>query len=262
MSGVSRMKNQMWDQLDRAFTVCNIMTPRDRWITIHLKGNNDLNEAQLKNLEFDITPIERDDVIETFVQKDLPNQEQDISQEWLISSDTTIPNLLNIFIECNKKALFVLKNQDVIGLVSPADFNKIESRVYIYLLIGQLEIALSDFIFEKGNLNRDEILSSLSARRKDDILIKEEQLLISNLDSNILELLYLSDLLTLIQKNKQLYEQLNFPSRKQTEKAMSGINDLRNDTMHLNNPLIYRKEDGMEILAKRIRRIQDLMGRI
>jgi hypothetical protein len=200
MSGVSRMKNQMWDQLDRAFTVCNIMTPRDKWTIIHLQGNNDPNKPQLMNLDFDITPVEREGIIETFVQKDFPNQEQEISKEWLISSDTTIPNLLNIFIGSNKKALFVLKNQEIIGLVSPADFNKIESRVYIYLLIGQLEIALSDFIFEKGNLNRDEILSSLSGDRKVEILRKEENLQNSNLDPNILELLYLSDMLTIIQK--------------------------------------------------------------
>jgi len=256
------MNNLIWDQLDKAFTVYNIMTPRDQWNTINMTGNDEISELQNVNLEFDVTPVVRNNEINTFIEKDYPNQEQGISTEWLISSDTTIPNLLNIFIVTNKKALFVLQNQDIKGLVSPADLNKMESRVYVYLLIGQLEIALSEFITKKGKFSREEILSSLSADRQVEIINKEQELLDSNFDPNIIELVYLSDLFTIIQKNEQLFNLLNFQSRKQTKKAMSGINDLRNDTMHLNNPLISKKDDGMTVLASRINKILYLLDLI
>ena len=71
-------------------------------------------------------------------------KEYSLTRPWVVSSDTTIPDLLGLFVETERPGFLVLHGQTVVGLVTPADFNKMPARIYFYNLIGKLEIELAD----------------------------------------------------------------------------------------------------------------------
>jgi hypothetical protein len=52
---------------------------------------------------------------------------------------------------------------------------------------------------------------------------------------------------------------LGFSSRRATEKALGGLNDLRHQTMHLVRPLLERVPEDLVKLQERVSRTRDLL---
>lgn len=258
------MNSETWHALNKAFTVVDIMTERGQWEIINLDERNENKTNKSDYLNYDATPILKDDIIDSFILKTDQDKKMQITREWLISSDTSIPDLLEIFVKSSKPVLFVFQKQDLIGLVTPADLNKIEARLFIYVLIGQLELKLANFIRDKGKLTKEQILFSLSEYRRTELSQMMEMMLDEDVyvDFDLIEQLQFSDLLSIIKEQTALFKALNYSSTANTHKNLGGLNQLRNNIMHPISPLIQNKNESLKQLHDRISRIEDLFQRL
>ena len=241
---------------NKSFAAELIMTPLSEltyWEVGTAKDNYLTENGELK---YDVIPVfDKGRIIILITQRGY----QTINQEWFITSDTPIPDLVNLFIDKKKPAFLVVQYNDIIGLVTPADLNKLCSRVYIYSLIGSVELMLTRLIHNVITLPDFNILELLSTERSNEILTLVNKLQSQNVDIDLVQLLYLSDLLTIVEKTPVLRKKLGFLSRKTTEKELSGINDLRNKTMHLVQPILSKMPDDLKTLHKRLKRIRTLL---
>jgi hypothetical protein len=76
------------------------------------------------------------------------------------------------------------------------------------------------------------------------------------------QLLRLSDLINITAKHEALRSQLGFSSRGAVEKALGGLNDLRNRTMHPVRPLLARLPEDMERLQRYGQQAGEILRRL
>lgn len=252
------MNNELWEALGKTYTVETVMTPRNQWTTANFDQSN---ENRISNLNFDAIPIEKDQEINSFVLKVKPEKECKITIEWIVSCDTSIPDLIDIFSKSQKPVLFVVKKQELIGLVTPADLNKIEARSFLYILIGQFELKLVDFIRQIGNFSNEEIFICLSEDRKTELtkIISNMKKNDMCLDGNLYEIMNFGDFLSIIEKKPILFTKLKFPSRRNTHKNIGGLDEFRNSIMHPIRPLIINKGNSLIAINNKINIIENLM---
>lgn len=252
------MNKESWQAICRLFTVSTIMTPREEWDTITL---DELTSKGKENLKFDATPIEDKGNIESFVLKDNPKKAQDITNDWTIPFDRTIPEYIAALIETKKPVMFINQEQDLIGLITPADLNKIQTRPFIYYLIGEFEIGLSQYIRKISKLTPTDILNSLSEKRKKEVIKEAEKLIKQNVnvDNDYIEFLNFSEIVKIAENLPILRKDLGFPSKKQFTKFTGGIVDLPNFVSHNVRPLIRDKYNSIKQLKDRLSRIETIL---
>lgn len=255
------MNNEAWQALNKSFTVSEIMTKREQWELITLDDESKTGENEFN---FDVTPISRNGIVNSFIKKNEPENEQEITRDWIITSNTPVPDLIEVFVETKKPALFVILKQKLVGLVTPADINKIEARSFMYYVIGQLELKFVELIREIGQLTPDEILYNLSENRRAEILETAEKMLEKNVDVNpdFLELHQFSELIRIIEKKEKLFKALGFMSRSKAHDKLYGLVNLRNAVMHPSKPLIINKDSSLKDVNDRFMIIEELFYKI
>lgn len=110
---------------------------------------HDVLEA-MKEAQFDFAPVTREGDVCGYVRRaDLTDQPgildpqiRPLTASRVIAGDTPLAKLLPAL----RKAefLFVVDGHDIVGIVSPADFNKQPGRTYFYLLVSALELSLAE----------------------------------------------------------------------------------------------------------------------
>ena len=246
-----------WELLRRVFTVDTIMTPRQELLTWE-RGTDVLAvRVAASQRGFDLIPATEGAYVVGILCGD-PLESKPLTHRWLVSRDTEIPGLLTLFVESEQPGLLVLHRQDVIGLVTPADLNKLPARVYFYNLIGELELALAACV-RRHFRDDGAVLSKLSEKRRKEL---EEQHRIQtegNVDIDIVQQLYLSDLINIVEKADGLRSQLGFSSRREAHNPLGGLNDLRDQTMHPVRLLLTRVPEDLLKLHERLRRARDVI---
>jgi len=141
-------------------TVKSIMTPKEELITCSEDVPIDKLREEATQHHFDVIPLSQNGKIDQFyfVHR---NSIMDITRDWLISLDTTIEDLIQLFVDTNKPAFFVIQKQEIVGIVTPADLNKIPSRMYFYNLVGELEVELVGILRDHFNMKEKLLLESL-----------------------------------------------------------------------------------------------------
>lgn len=253
------MLNSSWNLLSTVYTVENLLTPREQLVTHEVKDEevSTLEETQ----PYDVIPVVRGKQMIGVMEKGIP-QMQPLSDRWLITRDTKIPELLTLFVETGQKAFLVLYCHDVVGLVTPADLNKLPARAYVYNLIGELELGLAALIRIEYGQDVSGILKFLSEDRRSELVTLQANLSEGNADVDVLQSLYLSDLITIVEKDPTLRARLGLTSRKAAEKIFSGINDLRNQTMHLVSPLLIKVPKDLLTLQNRMQRAMVILEKL
>jgi hypothetical protein len=250
-----------WGLLRQVFTVETIMTPRRDLLTAEAGTDLAAVRAKARQRRFDVLPITRDGrIVELLLVE--TGESETLTDRWLVSSDTAIPDLLQIFLESGRPGLFVFQRQDVVGLVTPADLNNLPVRVYLYFLIGEVELALTLQIRSHFAAAPDQALQMLSAKRRGELEKAIVDLTEQNVDVDPLHLLRLSDVINIAAKHESLRSQLGFSSRRAVEKALGGLNDLRNRTMHPVRPLLARIPEDMERLQRYGQQAGDILRRL
>jgi hypothetical protein len=235
------------------------MTPAESLTYWDPESSNESCFQEDGNLKYDVIPVKKDGQISGFITNDRPDEIKQLERKRLITHDSPISELVSLFLETLLPALFVISRQEIVGLVTPADLNKLPTRIYIYSLIGEVELQLSNLIRQERRITPEEILSLISKDRSYDVRSLMETLDDQNVDIDIYQLLYLSDMLSIIQKTKVLREGLGFSSRKEAEHGLSGINDLRSQTMHLVKPLLSKMPKDLHTLDTRLARIRHVL---
>jgi hypothetical protein len=180
----------------------------------------------------------------------------------LVSRDTAIPDLLQILLESGRPGFLVFQRQDVVGLFTPADLNKLPVRVYLYFLIGEVELALTLQIRSHFAAKPEQALQMLSAKRRGELEEQIAGLTEQNIGVDPVQLLRLSDVINIAAKHEPLRSRLGFSSRRAVENALGGLNDLRNRTMHPVRPLLTRIPEDLERLRRYGQQAGEILRRL
>lgn len=246
--------------LEHSFTVETIMTPRAELLTWERGADLASVLDTPGKLKYDVIPVQENGRI-TGVLCAAAEPPEPLTSSWLVSRDTSISDLLDLFVQTQRPGLLVFHRQDVVGLVTPADMNKLPARFYLYGLLGDIEMALSGRVREVMH-DATEIIGYLNASRQGEVQKKFEELRQSNLDTDPVQLLTLVDLFSIIERHPVLRESLGFASKSQVEKMTSGLNDLRNQTMHTNRLVLERLPDDVVKLRERLEKAEALWQRL
>ncbi len=247
-----------WRLLSQVFTVETIMTGRNLLLTWDGNAPLDILWEQATQLKVDTIPIEEHGQMVGILRRghDTPAP---LTPAWLVSRDTAIPDVVQAFAEKAQPCLFVFYRQEVIGIVTPADLNKLPARTYFYNLLAELEMTIAEIVRRQYDTEQDAILTLLD--RQDEIDTIKAQMAASDLSIDIVHSLNLSDLVNLARKDETFRQSLGFPTPKQVEKHMNGLVYLRNDIMHPVR-LILDDYTGIEKLNERIQRALEILNRL
>ena len=123
---------------------------------------------KMEDLDFDVLGvIDNDEKIIGYQSlKDLPNDElqpQNFSLEIVISDSTPLSSLVGLL--QSSPYVFILSENEIVGIVTRADVNKPIFRIYLFSLISLLEIHLNFWINKFFKNNRWEDIINEGARR-------------------------------------------------------------------------------------------------
>jgi hypothetical protein len=245
-----------WHKISEVFTAEDLMTPRDQF---HVREfNEEADPIPSDDHPFDVIPVVQNNRIIGVLEKGTSHR-QPLSDRWLISRDTGIPELVRLFTETGQRAFFVLHKHDIVGLVSPADLNKLPARVYIYILIGELELTLMELVKSQFSNREETIIDLLGEERREKLHDVSKYLEEGNADVGLIQQLYLSDLIEIVVKDQNLRKILGFASRNQAKDYLGGLNELRHRTMHLVKPLLEKVPDDLDRLHQRVNRAMEIL---
>jgi len=238
----------MSNMLRQKFTASLIMTPREKWV--YWPGGNSRENFldENGNLIYDVIPVIKEQKVVGII-RDRTFKIHPLTLDWCLTHDAMFDDLLKFFIEKQKPACFLLKRDDFIGLVTPADFNKAPARTACYFRLAELEMRLAQFIGFR--VEEDKILNALPAKRKDKILKSYNSTLSGNVDVSLVERLYLTDLLEVVKKTG-LFELLGYRSKTQFHRGTQGLVKLRNQVMHPVRPLVENDREALQHLYDRL----------
>jgi len=244
-----------WKLLQQTITTTSIIDAMNHAPIWKFTEQGGLPE-DITQIPWEVALVENQGKVTGFLIKDRGTFEP-LTPEWIISGETSIPNLISAFLDTGLPVFLVLQGRDFSGMVTPWNLNKLPVRLLIYLIIGELEVALANYI-EQSISSQQQILACLTPKSREAM----DNYLNSHLGTNLLEHLYLSDLIDIIQKNPELREKLGLHSRKQAEELFSGITDLRNPIMHPVRMLIQQFPEDLVRLRKRVQRVREILSRL
>jgi hypothetical protein len=207
---------------------------------------------------FNVMPIISDNKITKYFDKKLKEKRR-IDFDDTINIESEIFTLLEMLTK--KNVLFVTDKSEVCGMITRSDLNKKAISLYLYSLMVDLEREMS--ILVKNKLNHEEILEFMkkqndSESSKDGYSrYKNDQE--KNLDADIVEYLYFTDLINIIKKNG-IYKSIGIESASKFEEFNS-LNEIRKSIMHPVKSLISNTTD-LEKLKKQIKSIELLIFKI
>lgn len=201
---------------------------------------------RLGKSNYTLAPVKVDGLITRFVRRrDLREKGKvsdysiEINRNQLISYDTELLNLIDYFGFCleSDPFYFILKGNNIVGFVLPADFNKQPARTLFYILFAELETGLKQ-TFQKCFKNDDEWLVLLSTSEKEKISHRYEKLQKQDLEISKLECAQMKNLLDAIRENEFLLNEIGGCSKNQFKNIAEDIRHFRDLTMHPINKLV------------------------
>ncbi|MCA0454967.1 MAG: hypothetical protein LCI00_13425 [Chloroflexi bacterium] len=165
-----------------------------------------------------------------------------LTADWLIAADTPILHLIELFAEKSDRVFLVLQSSRIIGLVAPADLNKVPARASIYLLTAQFEAELA--VLVRNMLGEDEAILErlLSPDNITKIRAEHAKANAGDIGLTLFYYLYLADLMTIVAKHEGLRKSLGLKSRSHADSQLD-FADIRNKVSHLTGMLITSQDD-------------------
>ena len=242
----------------QVLSVESIMTAREDLLTVEDWADPGPVLANARNRRFDLVPVTKGGrVVGTIRTKSTKMEE--LNARWLVSHDTSILDLIPLLASSSFPGLFVTQGRDVIGLVTPADLNKLPVRVELCRLVGGLEMGLANLVRECYENDRESILGTLAQSRSDKTRILYDDLAQGNADVEVSHLLYLADLITCVCKSSECREILGYASRKEAENALSDLTELCGPIMRMARPVLLDVQTDLPKLHDRVQRARDVL---
>lgn len=250
--------------LDRSFTVEALMTPYNELFMCNFNEDFATVREKATRQGFDCVPIVHDGKVISILPKGSIRPEPLVGK-WLVSRDTPVFHLLNLFVRNELQPFLVLHRQDIVGIVTPADLNKMPMRVYVYNVIGELEMLLAALLREHFGDNQKAILELISTDHASKVACWQERAAQKNVEADIITYVFFDDLLDVIRQTKDLRLRLSLEVQDFTDHGpLDGLHKLRNRTMHTVGPLVleYRGEDGLVQVQERLEFALDMIERL
>lgn len=259
-----------WSQLNKAMDVRQLMTPREEFFTCACGLSEEKRREALleaKQLGYDVIPLSDGKIITGYFTQRCVDEAQ-LGIDRLLSANTPIPELIDLFVSnCNKcrgtcsltdctckNTYFILSTQQVIGLVTTADLNKLPARIFLYNLVGEVELALAKLIERMVTLTDDEVIRILREYQPRNLTYHANELekaRNSNVGVSILQQAYLSDLIAVIETHSDLFQTV-CGSQKMISGQLQDLTNLRNTTMHPSRPILVSMPKDIQALHHRV----------
>ena len=182
-----------------------------------------------------------------------------LTADWLLATDTSILELIRLFARRPGRVFLVLQASAVVGLVAPADLNKIPARASIYLLVAHFELELARLL-RLVLVGDCDFRPFFSAARWERLQADRRRQARGDVELELLQMMDLGDITDIARKHDGVRNLLGFASNSQCRKAMD-LQGVRNRISHPTRPLIERREDIVE-LNDACERLADLHRRI
>jgi len=260
------MKENAFDKvmatLSDQLNVAQIMVTELDYCTRNDDPSRILGVMDTKN--YDIMPVKEDDRFIGYIERSLLEKMKQIGLamqvikfDIIVSSNTSIDKVINLFQK--SRFFFVNRANDLVGLVTYADLDKIPVRIWLFILISKFEILLLQLIkkFYKKSLWLNE-LTPLRRRKITDLLNEKRK---HDIDVSLEDCLNLGDLIELLERDGGLRSFVGYETRNSCSQEMSGLDHLRNNVVHPSNSLV-NSYDGVKKLNERIGRLQQAMKRV
>lgn len=233
-------------ELTQSLSVRHLMTPASELVGV--RGDVAPHAAlALMDQQFDQLPVLAGDgqTIIGLVTRDALEAAGEVAQVRQVMTplspattlrwDATLPEAMDALVD--QRALLVRGEQEnqIIGLLHYADFNRHPSRVFFYLWLSALEIGLVRLLtlhIQQHQLEMFDWLRHLPEQRQVNILGRYEVSRRQRVDLTPLEGAELTDLLLICRNLDELRLQLGHRTRSAFDQATSHLITLRNAAMH------------------------------
>ncbi|MBZ0280084.1 MAG: hypothetical protein K8L97_05040 [Anaerolineae bacterium] len=251
----------IWKQLEQVFTVETIMTPRrdNGWLVWEEDKSPQDQWDVAEQSGVDMLPVLDGDKIIGVRERINKDQIIPFADNWLISERISIRELVEKFAISKRTWLFASDAKDVIGIVTPADLNKLPARTYFYSLLAELEMLIAKHVRNHFGQNHQAILALLN--NPEELEGVEIKMRDSDMKIDIVHFLDLSDLIKVIKKKAVLREKLGLGSANQVKEKIGNVVELRHNVMHPVR-LILNDKKGIDDLDKQVRNILSLLGSV
>ena len=252
----------MRGSFEPGYTVLDIATPLAQLTCWRVDEPRDavVTAAGAHNLSF-IPVLDDDGVCGIISRADLHAGASalPLTADWLLATDTPVLELFRLFAQRPRRVFLVLQASSVVGLVTPADLNKIPARASVYLLVAHFEMELARLLRQEFDEDGD-FRPFFTASRWHKLQEDKTQRTRGDVELDLLQMMELGDLVDIARKHDGVRRQLGFASNSQCRKAMD-LQGIRNRISHPTRPLIERREDLAD-LNDACERLVDLHRRI
>jgi len=168
-----------------------------------------------------------------------------LTSDWLIATDTTILELIELFAYQPERVFLVLKASRIVGLVAPADLNKIPARASVYLLIAHFEAELARLIRRVLPADED-YRPHLSDERWAKLQQEKTQAAKKDIELDLLHHMHIYDLTLIARQCNHVRNLLGYETASQARKALD-FQNLRNRVSHPTRPLITSRGELVKL---------------
>lgn len=222
-------------------------------------------EAELLARGYDQAPVVEGDRVIGTVRRSYLSGKATVADAYrplepveLVSADAPVSNLLEWLPAT--PCLYVLDGRRITGFVVEADLNKQPARVYFYLLIATLELALAHRL--RGWMEGDEqsLLREMGPKMAKSVEGRRAEARAADSDTDLVAYLMFSELVRLVGKIPELRTAFGYSSGKKWAEVRA-LNELRNAVMHPTRDLVGRECD-LATLAARDALLRRLLARV
>lgn len=255
------MTPTIWNRFSQSCTAEAMMTPRTDLHTWEIGTDREPVGQAAEQRAYDLVPVTAGGRIEAVWNRAGGGEPEPLSAGWLVPATAGIPELVRQLVDGKRPGLLVARGDEVVGLVTPADLNKMAVRGYVYQLVAELERALAGLLRREFEGRPERMVALLSSARRKTLADQERRAKAGDVTIDLVQILYLPDLLEIVSESKGLRTLLGYPSSKEAKRLFSGLMDLRLRTMHpLRSLLEYKHELGS--LNTWLERAQELLQRV
>jgi len=240
---------------------------RAHWVSLDERASTTEQALEtMRQYRFDVLPITSGSAVTGYFQTNGWNDFTSVSRKRITYKDvipfqTHIRDLIKSFALDSRLFFFLNDENRIVGLVSVANLNCRQVRVYLFNLLSELEIRLGQFLL--AHLSEAELLEMTflgdNADKYESVKKRYKTDRDNGVESPFVDYLYLSDLINIVLK-RELHSKLGY-EKKEFQSNLGSLNDLRDTVAHPNRSLIT-SVNTVEQLWRRIDRAEDALFRL
>lgn len=232
------------------YSVRDITTPVEQLTCWHARCDEAAILAEAKQENYTYFPVVEDELIVGVLQVELlakgVRDYETLTSRWLIAADTPILHLIELFAREPDRHFFVLASSRIVGMVTPADLNKVPARASVYLLVAHFEMLLTRLVRKFVGAGEEDLRPFLNKGRIEKAAEARAGDKSKNMELPLLHYVQLFDLVEVVASSEELRAQLGFRSKKQVQETLK-FTQVRNAVAHVNNLLIVSPDKLAEL---------------